>query len=47
MAVKFKINAPQTLVFPFGDFMDVNGQYGAQFMYTVGALRQAHVISLS
>ena len=35
MAVKFKINTPQTLVFPFGDFMDVNGQYGAQFMYTV------------
>jgi hypothetical protein len=35
MAVKFKIDAPQTLVFPFGDFMDVNGQYGAQFMYTV------------
>ncbi len=35
MAVKFKIDTPQTLVFPFGDFMDVNGQYGAQFMYTV------------
>ncbi|NKB72486.1 MAG: hypothetical protein GKR89_35870 [Candidatus Latescibacteria bacterium] len=35
MAIKFKIEEPITLVFPFGDFMDVNGQYGPQFLYTV------------
>ena len=37
MAIKFTTNAPQTLVFPFGDFMEVNGQYGQQFLYTVEA----------
>ena len=35
MAVKFATNVPQTLCFPFGDFMEVNGQYGQQFLYTV------------
>ena len=35
MAIKFATNAPQTLCFPFGDFMEVNGQYGHQFLYTV------------
>ncbi len=35
MAIKFATNIPQTLVFPFGDFMEVNGQYGQQFLYTV------------
>ena len=37
MAIKFQTNTPQTLLFPFGDYMDVNGQYGPQFMYTVEA----------
>ena len=35
MAIKFATNIPQTLCFPFGDFMEVNGQYGQQFLYTV------------
>ncbi len=35
MAIKFQTNIPQTLYFPYGDFMEVNGQYGAQFLYTV------------
>jgi len=35
MAVKFQNNTPVTLVFPYGDFMEVNGQYGQQFLYTV------------
>jgi len=35
MAVKFQNNSPVTLVFPYGDFMEVNGQYGQQFLYTV------------
>ena len=35
MAIKFGTNVPQTLVFPFGDYMEVNGQYGQQFLYTV------------
>ena len=40
MAIKFRTNEPQTLAFPFGDYMDVNGQYGPQFMYTVEASGQ-------
>lgn len=35
MAIKFQTNIPQTLYFPYGDFMEVSGQYGAQFLYTV------------
>ena len=35
MAIKFQINIPQTLVFPWGDFLSVNGQYGEQFLYSV------------
>jgi len=35
MAIKFQINTPQTLLFPWGDSMDVNGQYGPQSLYTV------------
>lgn len=37
MAIKFQTNIPQTLYFPYGDFMEVSGQYGAQFLYTVEA----------
>ena len=35
MAIKFQTNVPQTLVFPWGDFLNVNGQYGEQFLYSV------------
>ena len=35
MAIKFQTNTPQKLLFPWGDYMDVNGQYGPQFMYTI------------
>lgn len=35
MAIKFQTNIPQTLCFPYGDFMEVSGQYGPQFLYTV------------
>ena len=35
MAIKFQTNVPQTLCFPYGDFKEVNGQYGEQFLYTV------------
>jgi hypothetical protein len=35
MAIKFQTHIPQTLYFPYGDFMEVSGQYGAQFLYTV------------
>ena len=35
MAIKFRTNEPQTLVFPWGDFLNVNGQYGEQFLYSV------------
>ena len=37
MAIKFQTNTPQKLLFPWGDYMDVNGQYGPQFLYTVEA----------
>jgi len=35
MAVKFQTNVPLTLLFPYGDFMPVQGQYGEQYLYTV------------
>jgi hypothetical protein len=35
MAVKFQTNIPITVHFPYGDFKEVNGQYGPQFLYTV------------
>ncbi len=35
MAIKFQTNIPQTVCFPYGDFMEVSGQYGPQFLYTV------------
>jgi len=35
MAIKFQTNTPQKLLFPWGDYMDVNGQYGPQCLYTV------------
>ena len=35
MAVKFAINVPLQVVFPYGDFLDVDGHYGPQFLYTV------------
>ena len=35
MAIKFQTNKPLTVVFPYGDFMEVEGQYGQQFLYTV------------
>jgi hypothetical protein len=35
MAIKFQTNKPLTVIFPYGDFMEVSGQYGTQFLYTV------------
>ena len=35
MAIKFSTNVPQTLCFPYGDFKEVSGTYGPQFLYTV------------
>jgi len=35
MAIKFQTNVPQTLTFPWGDFLPISGQYGEQFLYTV------------
>ena len=35
MAIKFQTNIPQRLAFPFGDFKEVEGQYGLQYMYSV------------
>ena len=35
MAIKFQTNKPIKIVFPYGDFLEVSGQYGAQFLYTV------------
>jgi len=35
MAIKFATNVPQTLCFPYGDFREVNGTYGLQYLYTV------------
>ena len=35
MAIRFTTDAPQTLVFPFGDYREVEGQHGPQFLYTV------------
>ena len=34
MAIKFQTNVPLTLTFPFGDFREINGQFGQQFQYT-------------
>lgn len=47
MAIKFETNLPLRVRFPYGDHKEVNGQYGLQFMYTVGAPCSAHVVSLS
>jgi len=35
MAIRFATNVPQILCFPYGDFKEVTGQYGEQFLYTV------------
>ena len=35
MAIKFQTNAPRPLCFPYADYLEVNGQYGTQFLYTV------------
>jgi len=35
MAVRFATNVPLTLGFPFGDFREVQGQHGLQYLYTV------------
>jgi len=35
MAIKFQTNISQTVCFPYGDFLEVSGQYGQQFLYTV------------
>ncbi len=35
MAVRFSTNVPVHLVFPYGDYLDVDGQFGPQHMYTV------------
>lgn len=34
MAFKFKTDVPVTILFPFGDYREINGQYGLQYMYT-------------
>ena len=35
MAIKFQTNIPLALTFPYGDFKEINGQFGQQFLYTV------------
>lgn len=35
MAIKFQTNVRVPLCFPYGDFKEVEGQYGKQFLYTV------------
>ena len=35
MALKFQTNVALLLTFPFGDFRELEGQYGQQFLYTV------------
>lgn len=35
MAVRFATDVPLTLIFPFGDFREVQGQHGPQYLYTV------------
>jgi hypothetical protein len=35
MAVKFAINVPLQIGFPYGDFLEVDGYYGTQFLYTI------------
>jgi hypothetical protein len=35
MAIKFQTNIPLTLTFPYGDFKEITGQFGQQFLYTV------------
>ena len=37
MAVRFEVESPQTLIFPFGDFREFPGQHGLQYLYTVQA----------
>jgi hypothetical protein len=37
MAIKFQTHVPVTLNFPFGDGLEISGQYGPQFLYTVEA----------
>lgn len=47
MAIKFSSNVPLELKFPFGDSREVQGEYGVQHLYTVGAPCRAQVVSLS
>ena len=35
MAVKFSSDVPVTMYFRFGDFLEINGQFGPQYMYSV------------
>ena len=35
MAIKFQTDEPRTLCFPYADYLEVSGQYGTQFLYTV------------
>ena len=35
MAIKFQTNVSRRLRFPYGDFLEVDGQYGRQLLYTV------------
>ena len=35
MAIKFETNIPLKLLFPYGDFLEVNSHYGQQFAYSV------------
>ena len=35
MAIRFSTNVPVKMTFPYGDYMDVKGQFGPQCMYTV------------
>ncbi len=35
MAVRFATNVPLTVKFPYGDFKEITGTYGLQYLYTV------------
>lgn len=35
MAIKFQTDEPRTLCYPYADYLEVSGQYGTQFLYTV------------
>ena len=38
----FQINTPVTFTLPFGDYKEVNGDYGMNFLYTVDVAGVRH-----